>query len=218
MLAMQLQIGLGDAVRVGHVVVDARSRQTMRAAAVLLPSSRSRRRSARWRRGCPAASAPAPCSAASPALAWQAMAKAPLAGKPLSAALAFVKMIVPLAPLALGGFSRIRRAACWPTRKALNAELRSVSNAMAGSASVMALRKIPGTRPSMLCTTSVGAPRSRDDILEQPLDGGGIAGVACVAAHAVRLLQRLQHRLVRIAGGDGDAHAVLARTAWRSWR
>src|SRR5580704_4266376 len=69
-------------------------------------------------------------------------------------------MIVPLAPLAFGLFSRIRRAACWPTRNALNAELRIVSNAMVGSASMIPLRKMPGTRPSMLCTTSVGAPSS----------------------------------------------------------
>src|ERR1700730_1760518 len=97
---------------------------------------------------------------ASPALAWHAMAKAPLKGKPFSAALALVKMIVPLAPLAFGLFLRIRRAACWPTRNALNAELRIVSNAMVGSASMIPLRKMPGTRPSMLCTTSVGAPSS----------------------------------------------------------
>jgi hypothetical protein len=49
---------------------------------------------------------------ASPDLAWHAIAKAPLDGKPFSAALAFVKMIVPFVPLALGVFSRISRAAC----------------------------------------------------------------------------------------------------------
>ena len=32
---------------------------------------------------------------------------------------------------------------------------------IAGSASTIPLRKMPGTRPSMLCTRSVGAPRSR---------------------------------------------------------
>jgi hypothetical protein len=52
-------------------------------------------------------------------------------------------------------------AACWPTRKALNAALRMVWNAISGSASTMLLRKMPGTRPSMLCTTSRGVPRSR---------------------------------------------------------
>ena len=36
MLAMQLQIGFRDAVRVGHVVVDSRSRQSVRAGTVLL--------------------------------------------------------------------------------------------------------------------------------------------------------------------------------------
>jgi hypothetical protein len=39
--------------------------------------------------------------------------------------------------------------------------LRRVSSAMLGSASVMPLRKMPGTLPSMLWTTSVGGPRSR---------------------------------------------------------
>jgi hypothetical protein len=39
----------------------------------------------------------------------------------LSAALAFVKMIVPHVPLVFGLFSRIRRAACCPTKNALNA-------------------------------------------------------------------------------------------------
>src|SRR6516225_6041629 len=38
---------------------------------------------------------------ASPDLAWHAIAKAPLNGKPLRAALALVKMMVPFAPLAL---------------------------------------------------------------------------------------------------------------------
>jgi hypothetical protein len=49
---------------------------------------------------------------ASPDLAWHAIAKAPLNGKPLSAALAFVKMIVPFVPFAFGLFSRISLAAC----------------------------------------------------------------------------------------------------------
>jgi hypothetical protein len=48
-----------------------------------------------------------------------------------------------------------------PTKNALNAALRSVSSAMPGSASVIFLPNIPGTRPSILCTTSVGDPRSR---------------------------------------------------------
>ena len=43
---------------------------------------------------------------------------------------------------------------------ALKAAFRSVSNAMPGSASVMVLPKMPGTRPSMLWTTRVGVPRS----------------------------------------------------------
>jgi len=33
MLAMELEVGFGDAVRIGHVVVDGRSRQPVRAAA-----------------------------------------------------------------------------------------------------------------------------------------------------------------------------------------
>ena len=36
MLAVQLQIGFRDAVRVGHVVVDRRTRPTMRAGSVFL--------------------------------------------------------------------------------------------------------------------------------------------------------------------------------------
>jgi hypothetical protein len=36
MLAVQMQIGLGDMVGVGQVVVDRRSRQPVRAAAVML--------------------------------------------------------------------------------------------------------------------------------------------------------------------------------------
>src|SRR5882757_3875886 len=118
---------------------------------------------------------------ASPALAWHAMAKAPLKGKPFSAALALVKMIVPLAPLAFGLFSRIRRAACWPTRNALNAELRIVSNAMFGSASMIPLRKMPGTRPSMLCTTRVGDPRS-----PATLRNRDSTEVGSLASHAYR--------------------------------
>src|ERR1700736_3747988 len=118
---------------------------------------------------------------ASPALAWHAMAKAPLKGKPFSAALALVKMIVPLAPLAFGLFSRIRRAACRPTRNALNAELRIVSNAMVGSASMIPLRKMPGTRPSMLCTTSVGAPSSPATLWNR-----NSTEVGSLASHAYR--------------------------------
>src|SRR6202171_2528104 len=109
------------------------------------------------------------------------MAKAPLKGKPFSAALALVKMIVPLTPWTFGLFSRIRRAACWPTRNALNAELRIVSNAMFGSASMIPLRKMPGTRPSMLCTTSVGAPRSPATLWNRSSTEAG-----SLASHAYR--------------------------------
>src|SRR5262245_37842145 len=70
-------------------------------------------------------------------------------------------MIVPLAPLAWGSLPSMSFAACWPTRNALSAAFRMVANAMAGSASTMPLRKMPGTRPSMLCTTSRGVPSSR---------------------------------------------------------
>ena len=44
-------------------------------------------------------------------MAWHAIAKAPLYGKPLSAALAFVNIMVPLVPFAFGLFSRMNRAA-----------------------------------------------------------------------------------------------------------
>ena len=70
-------------------------------------------------------------------------------------------MSVPLAPLAFTSLPSISRAACWPTRKALNAELRSASSTRLGSASVIGLPKMPRLRPSMLWTTSVGEPRSR---------------------------------------------------------
>ena len=77
----------------------------------------------------------------------------------MSAALAFVKMIVPFAPLAFGLFSRISRAACWPTRNALNAEFRSVSNAMArvgvGDPPCRRCRE-PGRR---CCARQASAPR-----------------------------------------------------------
>src|SRR5207248_373714 len=69
-------------------------------------------------------------------------------------------MIVPLAPLASGSFPSMSRAACCPTRNALNAEFRRVSSTITGSASITFLRKMPGTRPSMLCTTSLGVPTS----------------------------------------------------------
>ena len=74
-----------------------------------------------------------------------------------------------------------------------------------------ALAKNPGTRPSMLCTTKRRRPEIAHDILEQQLHGGGFARIARVSAHAVRLLQILQDRFVRVPGGDGDAHAASPR-------
>ncbi len=47
-----------------------------------------------------------------PAFAWHAMANAALRGKPFSAALAFVKMIVPRRPAGSGACCSMRRAAC----------------------------------------------------------------------------------------------------------
>ena len=65
MLAMQLQIGLRDAVRVGHVVVDGRSSPSVRAGAVFLrPTDRGvDRHIATW---MPCGIIPLPCSARVP--------------------------------------------------------------------------------------------------------------------------------------------------------
>src|SRR4030081_1886696 len=134
------------------------------------------------------------------------MAKAPLKGEPLSAALALVKMIVPLAPLAFGLFSRIRRAACWPTRNALNAELRIVSNAMFGVDDPLA--KDAGNPSIDVVHDEGGRSKLTSDALEQKLHGSRIAGIARVSPHTVGLLESVQDRLVRISGGDGDAHAL----------
>ena len=51
-------------------------------------------------------------------------------------------------------------------------------------------------------------PKVSNNILEQQLHGRRFACIAGVSAHAVRLLQTLQHRFVRIPGCDGDTHAV----------
>jgi hypothetical protein len=52
------------------------------------------------------------------------------------------------------------------------------------------------------------SPEVSHDVLEQQLDGRGLARVARVSAHAVRLLQVLQNRLVGGSGCDGDMHAA----------
>jgi hypothetical protein len=100
MLSMELQIGFRDPVGVGHVVVDRRSRQPMCTRTVFLgPANGGVDRdignvNTLWHQFS--------CHALREAgLGMEAIAKAPLDGKPLSAALAFVKMIVPFAPLAL---------------------------------------------------------------------------------------------------------------------
>ena len=60
------------------------------------------------------------------------------------------------------------------------------------------------------------SPEVSDDILEQQLHGRWFACIARVSAHAVRLLQILQDRFVRIPGCDADTHAAVPRTAWRN--
>ena len=106
MLAMQLQIGLRDAGRVGHIVVNGRSSASVRAGTVFL---RPTDRGINWHI-CDVDTLrhQFPCHDLCRDFAWHAIANAPLDGNPLSAALAFVKMIVPFVPLAFILFSRMR--------------------------------------------------------------------------------------------------------------
>ena len=62
----------------------------------------------------------------------------------------------------------------------------------------------------MLCTTSVGAPRSRTTFWNSSSTAAD-RWHRRRNAHAVRLLQ-LQHRFVRIPCRDGDTHAVFANS------
>jgi hypothetical protein len=52
------------------------------------------------------------------------------------------------------------------------------------------------------------SPEVSNNILEQQFHGALIACVARVSAHAVRFLETLQDRFVRIPGCDTDTHAV----------
>src|ERR1700733_8135017 len=110
MLAVQLEIGFGDVIRVGHVVVNGRSRPPMGANAVFLrPANCGVNRHICYvdtlRHQFPRH---ALCKSG---LGMASHCKCTTDGKPLSAAVAFVKMIVPLAPFAFGLFSRMSRAA-----------------------------------------------------------------------------------------------------------
>src|SRR6516162_4781084 len=141
MMAVQLKIGFRDAVRDGHVVVNSRSRPTVRAGTVF-PSPTDRRIDRHIGNVDTLRHQFSRHTLCEPGLGM-------------------TEDDCPFCTVGIGLFSRMSRAARWPTRNALNAEFRSVSNAILGSASVISLPKMPGTRPSMLCTTSVGAPRSR---------------------------------------------------------
>ena len=156
MLAVELQIGLRDAVRVGRCCRRRRSGLTVPAGAVFLrPADRSVDRNIMtWM----LASIPAPCSG--PIRTWQAMAKAPLLGKPFRRHL-HSKMIVPW---------RYGRSACFRASAGglladQNALWRCVPKGREGHVGLgIGYRlhpKMPGTRPSILCTTSVGGLRSR---------------------------------------------------------
>ena len=127
----------------------------------------------------------------------------------MSAALAFVKMIVPFAPLAFGLRSPHQSSACWPTKNALNAAFRRVSSDHAWSASVIALAEDAGNPAVDVVHDKRRRPEVSNDVLEQQLHGRRFAGIARVSTHAVRLLQGLQDRFVRIPGGDADTHAAL---------
>ena len=116
MLSMQLQIGLCDAVRVSHVVVDGCSGQAVRAASVFLsPADRGIDRDVR---DVDALRHQFPRHALrEPGLGLTCHREGAARGKPLSAALAFVKMIVPLAPLALGALSCMMAGRLLPNQK-----------------------------------------------------------------------------------------------------
>jgi hypothetical protein len=53
-----------------------------------------------------------------------------------------------------------------------------------------------------------GSPKVSNNLLEEQLHGGRFAGIARVAAHAMRLLEILQDRFVRVPGCDAHAHTV----------
>ena len=53
-----------------------------------------------------------------------------------------------------------------------------------------------------------GRPKVSHNILEQRLYGFRIACIAGISARAVRFLETFQDGLIRIPGGDADAHAI----------
>ena len=128
-------------------------------------------------------------------------------GKPLRAALAFVKMIVPLAPWRRF-VSEHESSGLLTDQKCAEGGVSKCFEGHQGSASVMPLRKMPGTRPSMLCTTSVGAPSSRTTFWN-----GDSTAAGSLASQAYRrtpcvVSRRLQDGFIRISGGDADMHVV----------
>src|SRR5216684_1335377 len=174
MLAMQLQIGLRDAVRVGHVVVGGRSGPPVRAGAVFLrPADRGvdrhigdvdalRHQFPRHALG--ESGLGMACHGKGAALGEALECSTCVREDDRSFRAAGVRLV--FAHQASG---------------LLTDQFRRVSSAMPGSASVMALPKMPETRPSMLCTTSVGAPRSRTMFWNSSSTAAG-----SLASHAYR--------------------------------
>ena len=88
----------------------------------------------------------------------------------------------------------------------------------AGSASVIALRKISGAAPVDVVVDELRHAQVGGDVGEEPGDRLGLARVAGVVAHTEVLRQLREDRLVRVARSDGDLHPLAPRTDGRSWR
>jgi hypothetical protein len=139
-------------------------------------------------------------------LAWHAIAKAPLDGKPLSAALAFVKMIV----RAVGvdfivahqsrGLLANQKCAERRVPKCVERHCRvSFGNPLAKNAGNPAIDVVHHKRR---CS------KVSNNILEQRLHRCWLACIAGVSADAMRSLETLQDEFIRVPGGDADTHAV----------
>src|SRR5277367_2658810 len=153
MLAMQLQISLRDAVRVGHVVVDTCSRQSMRAATVFLrPANRGVDRHIGY------------VDTLRHQFPRHALCQSSLR----------------LTRHRKGAAQReaFERCACVGED---DRSFRAVGVDLVFAHQPSCLRNISGTRPSMLCTTSVGAPRSRTTFWNSKSTAAG-----SLASHAYR--------------------------------
>ena len=126
----------------------------------------------------------------------------------MSAALAFVKMIVPFAPLAFG-FVVAHESRCLLTHQKCaecRVSKRVERHARVGFGNPLAKN---ARHPAVdVVHDECRRPEVPNNILEQPLHGRWFACIAGVSANAVRLLEILQDRFVRIPGGDGDTHAA----------